>query len=251
MKSGEFYIRDGDTALHAQLDLPGDGAGKRPLVVVVHGFTGHGEERHIAAVARAVTDRGYAALRVELCGHGRSGGAFEDHTIEKWLDNLAAVIAYARGPAFVTDIYLCGHSQGGLAVLLAAARAREPIRGVIALSPAVMIPRLAREGVFFGTRFDPARIPDELSERHGRTLRAAYFRAAQAIRVEEEAARLRAPLLIVQGEADETVPARYAAALAELCPGARLVLIPGDDHLYTRHLDMVLDAVRAWLPDAE
>ena len=113
---------------------------KCPLVIVIHGFTGHMEERHITAVSAALNEIGYATLRVDMYGHGRSDGRFYDHTLFKWLSNAMTVIDYAHGLEWVSDLYLCGHSQGGLTVMLAAAMKHELIRGLIPMSPAIMIP---------------------------------------------------------------------------------------------------------------
>jgi hypothetical protein len=74
----EFYIDKDGFRLHAKLDFPegnfDEKQDKIPLVIVVHGLTGHMEERHIIAVAKAANEAGYAALRVELYGHGKSNG---------------------------------------------------------------------------------------------------------------------------------------------------------------------------------
>ena len=118
MENREFYIDHDGIALHAKLDFPKD-AEKCPLVVVAHGFTGHMEERHITAVASALNEIGFASLRVELYGHGKSGGSFRRHTIFKWVSELLTVIDYAAKLDFVTNLYLTGHSQGGLATILA------------------------------------------------------------------------------------------------------------------------------------
>ena len=123
-----MYISDDGIKLHIELEMPEKAPDKVPLVIVNHGFTGHMEEDHIVAAARACREKGYATLRVEMYGHGQSGGDFKDHTLFKWISNLIAVIDYARSLDFVTDIYLCGHSQGGLNVMLVGGMKHEHIK---------------------------------------------------------------------------------------------------------------------------
>jgi hypothetical protein len=65
--------------------------------------------------------------------------------------------------------------------------------------------------------------------------------------VEDAIERYAGPVLIVHGEEDKDVPVHYAAEAARLYNDAKLVLIPGDTHCYDRHLDMVTDAVKAWM----
>ena len=77
----EFYINDDGIRLHAKLDFPDNVQDSCPLVIVIHGFTGHMEETHIVAVAKALNDIGFATLRAEMYGHGQSEGQFRDHTL--------------------------------------------------------------------------------------------------------------------------------------------------------------------------
>jgi len=240
-------IVDDGIRLNAALDLPETGGGSCPLVIVIHGFTGHMEERHIRAVSEALNAVGCATLRVDMYGHGRSGGSFRDHTLYKWLTNAMTVIDYARGLDFVTDLYLCGHSQGGLTVMLAAALKRDVIRGVIPMSPATVIPAGARRGTLLGAVFDPDRIPEEIPVKDGLVLGGNYVRAAQTIHVEEAIAAFRGPVLLVHGSGDETIPAACSVQAQRAYADAELALIPGDTHCYDYHLDLAVDAVRQWM----
>ena len=243
-----MYIIDDGIRLNAVLDMPTEKAEKCPLVIVIHGFTGHSEERHIAVAAKTMNDLGYATLRADMYGHGKSGGQFRDHTLYKWVTNALAVIDFARKLDFVTDLYLCGHSQGGLTVMLAAALKHDIIKGIIPLSPAIMIPELARKGELLGLNFDPDHIPETLAAWDGRKLNGNYARIAQTIHVEEAIDRYAGPVLLVHGDQDEAVPVRYSIEAAAAYRNARLVVISGDTHCYDHHLDRVLEAIKEWLP---
>ena len=242
-----LFIIDDGIRLNARLDMPENAPERCPLVVVIHGFTGHIEEAHILAVSRAMNEIGFATLRVDMYGHGHSDGEFRKHNLYKWLNNALTAIDYARGLDFVTDIYLCGHSQGGLLVMLAAALKHDVVRGLIPLSPACMIPEYARTGELLGVNFDPDHIPEVLYGWDGCALDGNYARVAQTIHVEEAIARYRGPVLIVHGDEDEAVPVRYGIEAAGAYANGTLVLIPGDDHCYNRHLDQVVAAVKDWL----
>ena len=145
--------------LHAKLDMPEEKE-KCPLVIVFHGLTGNMEERHITAVSNAMNEIGFATLRVELYGHGKSGGAFEQHNLMKWINNAMTVTDYAKTLDFVTDLYICGHSQGGLLTMLAAGMRADDFKAAIPMSPAIVIPDGARKGNLLGQPFDPEHIPD-------------------------------------------------------------------------------------------
>ena len=242
-----MYLMEDGIKLNAKLDMPTPAEGKHPLVIIIHGFTGHMEEQHLLAVSQALNGLGCATLRVDMYGHGASGGEFRNHTLYKWLTNALTVIDYARSLDFATDIYLCGHSQGGLTVMLAGAMKRDVIRGLLVLSPAWMIPEAARNGTLLGEHFDPDHVPDELPAWGGRTLSGNYVRVAQMIRVEEAIDRYTGPVLIVHGDQDGAVPVEYGIRAAERYQNAALSLIPGDGHCYEYHLDQAVDAVISWM----
>ena len=242
----EFYINDDGIKLHAKLEKP-EGKDRCPLVIVVHGYTGDMEEAHIIGAADAVLEAGFAALRVEMYGHGGSDGAFRDHTLYKWVANMLAVTEYARRLDFVTDLYLCGHSQGGLLVMLIAGMCPDRFKAIIPLSPAWMIPEYARAGEFLGDKLDPVNIPDEFTQNGDNVLSGNYIRVAQTIHVEDEIARYDGPVLIVHGDEDESVPYEYGVKAAKLYKNAKLVTVEGDDHCFYYHLDTVKDAIRDFL----
>ena len=243
-----MYIIDDGIRLNATLDMPAGNPDKCPIAIVIHGFTGNSEEPHIAAVSRIFNELGLATLRVDMYGHGKSDGKFRDHTLFKWMGNAMTVIDYAAKLDFVTDIYLCGHSQGGLTVMLTAALERDRIKGIIPMSPATLIPDGARIGNIVGIPFDPEHIAEEIYiERKDLTLGGNYARVAQTIHVEEAIDRYKGPVLLIHGDADETVPVRCSVDAAKRYADAELVVIKGDDHVYHNHLDQVTAAIREWM----
>ena len=240
----EFFIDSDGTRLHAKLDRT-EGAEKGPLCILIHGFTGHMEEDHIKAAQKAMNDAGVSVLRVEMYGHGGSDGEFKDHTLYKWVTNALAAVKYAKSLDFVTDLYLSGHSQGGLLTMLVGGMCPDDFKALLPLSPAWMIPEIAREGNVLGTSFDPKHIPDMITSGSWE-LSGDYIRVAQTIHVEDEIERFEGPVLIIHGDADETVPFSYAEKAAKLYKNAELVPIHGDDHCFTKHLNEMADAVRAF-----
>ena len=240
----EFYIDCDGIKLHAKLDRP-EGAEKGPLCILIHGFTGHMEEDHIIAAQKAMNEAGVSVLRAEMYGHGKSDGEFKNHTLYKWVTNALAVVHYAKTLDFVTDLYLCGHSQGGLLTMLIGGMCPDDFKAIIPLSPAWMIPEISREGSILGTQFDPQQIPETVISGDWE-LSGDYVRVAQTIHVEDEIERYNGPVLIVHGDEDEAVPYFYGQKACELYKNAKLVTIHGDDHCYSRHLSEMTDAVRSF-----
>ncbi len=253
----EFFISDDGVRLHAKLEMPvaaeenpgaesGAGGFSCPLFVYFHGFTGNMDERHNLAAAYAAREAGCAVLRVDLYGHGQSGGRFEDHTLYKWVTNALTVMEYAGSLPFVSRLFVGGQSQGGLLAMLVGGMYAGNVRALVLLAPAWMIPDGARAGVIGDVTFDPRHIP-QAADVWGLRLKGDYVRVAQTLHPEEEIARFRDPVLIVQGEEDEAVPGEYARKAGELYADARLVMIPGENHCFDHHLDVMARTVREFL----
>jgi len=143
-----MIIYDDEIELSAELEVPDDHDGHR-LVILLHGFTSAKDRPHNIRAAVAMRDAGFATLRFDLYGHGESGGKFENHTLFKWISNTMAVINWARAQGY-DDLYLSGHSQGGLVAALVAGMEPDRIHGLILRAPAFMIPQGARDGTLLG-----------------------------------------------------------------------------------------------------
>ena len=224
----EFYISCDGIRLHCKLDRPvpepsrASHSGKIPMVLVIPGLTGHMEEPHIAAIAEALPRNGYACLRVELYGHGKSGGDFHDHTLLHWALELMEVIDYARKLEYVSELYLCGHSQGGTAAVLGAGLKPgtaavlgaglkpDALDGLILLAPAMLMKENAMTGGFPERFFDPERIPDETLVFDEQPISGNYYRVNRLLPF-DDAIRLygNRPVLVVHSKTDELVPFRY------------------------------------------
>lgn len=238
----EFYINSDGVRLHAKLDRPEENV-KGALCILVHGFTGHMEEDHIIAVQKAMNEAGISVLRAEMYGHGKSDGEFSNHTLYKWVTNALAVVEYARKLDFVTELYMCGHSQGGLLTMLTGAMYADDFKALIPLSPAWMIPENARNGIVLGNHFDKDHIPDKIASESWE-ISGDYIRTAQTIHVEDSIARYKGKVLIIHGDEDPVVPFSYAEKSVKLYNDAELVPIHGADHCFIGHLDEVTDTIK-------
>ena len=146
----------------------------------------------------------------------------------------------------MTDIYLSGHSQGGLVAALAAGMEPDRIRGLILRAPAFMIPKGAREGNLLGQRFDPDHVPDFPGTAGSPALDGDYIRVAQTVHAEEAMDRFRGPVMILQGDEDDVVPAEGSAEAAQRYPDCELELIRGETHHFDRHPEEMIRLIRSF-----
>ena len=246
MNTKEWFIEDGGIPLHLKLNRPDD-KDTHKLVLIFHGFTGHMEEPHLVSLTEKLVKEGYGVLRADLYGHGESGGEFKDHTILKWLENAEAVTACAEQLDGVSDLYLCGHSQGGLLALLFAAENPGRFSGIVLLAPGISIPDDMRRGNFLGVTFDPENIPDEITTWEGLPLSGEYIRTMMNVDPYAAANCILTPTLVIHGSADEVIPVDYAHRIVKELPAGESCIIPLADHCFDLLHEPMADAAVSFL----
>jgi pimeloyl-ACP methyl ester carboxylesterase len=147
-EAATFSSADG-TSLAALLARPAAGKAPAPAIVFVPpgpgaatDYDGDGPTPMFPALARAFVQRGYAVLRYDMRGVGKSGGSTATQTWDEALADAEAAAAEVAGDATLDPkrVYLLGYGNGAdLALAAAAASAGGvPIAGVIALAPTVL-----------------------------------------------------------------------------------------------------------------
>lgn len=88
-----------------------------PLVVFVHGLTGHKNEHHFFNGARFFEKRGWPTFRFDLYGDEKHSRRLQNCMLETHAKDLDSVIDYFKNKS-VRKIFVVGHSYGGLTVLM-------------------------------------------------------------------------------------------------------------------------------------
>jgi len=198
------------------------------VVVPVHGFTEH--SGRYADVAEELNRHGYAVYALDLRGHGKSDGqrvfvrSFDEFTAD-----LDLFIEEVRRREPGKPIFLLGHSMGGTIAARLAITGQPEVTGVVLSAPAVrvgkgvfpLLRRLARLAsrlfprlrvVRLGSGWisrDPQVVADFRRDPlvfHGKfPIRIGAEILDAAGHLQDHAASLRLPLLILQGTADRIV----------------------------------------------
>lgn len=213
----------------------------RPVVVVMHGWGSAAED--LLPVAPPIVDAGLSLLFVDARGHGRSD-ATDFMSMPRFAEDIESAVGWlrARPDVDAARIALVGHSVGAGAALLVASR--DPrIAGVVSVAsmahPREMIDRSFRRYGAPGALVRAARQTME------RTIGARFDDFAPLHTI----GGIDAPVLVLHGLADTTVPPHDARRLAEEGPSATLRLVPRADHRTVDGFLPVLPEVAGYLHD--
>ena len=231
---------DGETLAYRRRE------GTGPTVIWIGGFRSDMEGTKALALEAAARDRGWSYLRYDHFAHGLSSGDWRQATVGRWREDAVALIDALDGPVIPV-----GSSMGGWVALLAALARPERMTGLVLINPAqdfterLMWPSLddhVRQAILRDG--ETTIVEDGLGEY---VLTARMFEEARNWLLLDAAIPIKAPVHILQGRADETVPWTHATTLAERLVGGdvRLDLIEGGDHRLSspRDLARLIEAV--------
>lgn len=235
-----------------------------PAILFIHGAALDHSVWHYQA--RYLAHHGYGVLAVDLPGHGRSPGAVRT-TVAELADWIAAFIA----AACVKKAHLVGHSLGALVALDVALRYPGQVAKLVLAGPSVPMP--VGEPFLAAARDDsPAAFDMQATWGHKRLVMLAAsaipgaslagasrqlvarsrpgaqhadLAACQAYAPAPDDIRaLEAPTLVIAGRRDQMTPLKAGQALANLIPGAKLVVVDTGHDMTKEAPREVLVAIR-------
>lgn len=218
-----------------------------PAVLFLHGFTGNKAEAHrlFVVTARRLTAAGFACLRFDFRGSGDSAGEFSDMCISTELADAKAAFRFLgeRREVEPHRVGVLGMSMGGMvgALLLG----DEPrIRAGVLWCPVADFGALVRSNRSYMRTQNYRK--NKIIDYGGWPIGAQFVDDGKRHRPVEALARSMAPILIIHGDADQTVPvaesALYTTARAR-------EIIPGADHAFTNlaWTEQVVSCSALWL----
>ncbi|MFF1421081.1 alpha/beta fold hydrolase [Streptomyces sp. NPDC058280] len=240
---------DGAPTVHREdqvLDMPGAridtsyftaGSGRRPAVLIGHGFGG--SKNDVRAQAEKLARDGYAVLTWSARGFGKSTGEIGLNDPDHEVKDVSRIIDWlAKRPEVRLDadgdprVGVTGASYGGAVSLLAAGYDKR----VDAIAPQITYWNLADAlfpngvfkklwaGIFFSTGGGCTTFEKQLCEMYQRVAVAGKPDAAARELLEQRSPaavgdRIDVPALIVQGQSDSLFPLGQADAMAKAISG--------------------------------
>ena len=227
MKHHERYFKSiRDTDIYYQYWLP-EGEPKA-ILFVVHGIAEH-SGRYMNVVNHFVP-AGYAVYGIDHIGHGKSDGKrvyverFQDYTktLKKYFDMI-------RGWQAEKQIFLVGHSMGGLISAAYLLEHQDELTGAVLSGPGIKVPDNISNAVIFAGKMlsvvmpkagiiqldaegicrDPAVVDAYVNDQLVYTGKITARLGAEMLKtmkhVTESAKKIRLPIMILQGGSDKLV----------------------------------------------
>lgn len=246
--STSMQVQGPEGKLNATLDLPKVKEGEKcNLVVLMHGFMSSSQDPVMQTLSQKLLAKGYATLRFDFDGHGKSEGAFVDMTVMKEVADAKAIVEYIEGLGQFSSIGLAGHSQGGVvASIVAGELGRETISKVVLLAPAAVLVDDAKKGQCMMAHYDPQNVPERV-DIFGHPLGRGYILEAQKLDIYGIAKQYTGPVCIIHGTGDEVVPYSYSQKYYDGYNDGELHLLDGENHMFMKDMSDALDIAADFL----
>lgn len=250
MKTEELVIKNRDgKRMPATLFLPeGQTLG---TAVVFHGLAGWRNHPLLVGIAEVLAEKGYATLRFDDSnGIMSPDGDFFRSTTTGYTCDVEDALAYVhQAPWHHGQLFLVGHSLGGLVAAWYAARHPTEIERLILIAPAISwkamwwkwLP-LSLLWYIRGYRLmlgiDGKRF----------ALSPTWWMDFYKYDANAYAPKIPAPTLVISAEQDHTV-ARPSVerSLARRFPRGEHSMVSWSNHIFDKHEDEVVDTIRQWL----
>ena len=209
------------------------------LVVLVHGFTGNWEgAKHILLnLSKRLQAEGFAVIRFSCRGTFPSEGMFKEMTVVREVEDLNAILAYARAQGY-EHIHLLGESMGGALITLAY---DETISSMTYWYAAFDFP---------DTDF-ASKITDDvhaLAAKQGWVpykswqLGREFIESINQYVLYDELKKIKCPTIILHGDADEEVPVAQAQKAFDLLQSKKEIhILKGADHCFRNGQEKAID----------
>lgn len=231
--------------LAGRLELPPDEP--RAFALFAHCFTCGKDVAAASRISRALAAKGFGILRFDFTGLGNSGGDFANSNFSSNVDDLVAAAQWLAREHAAPKL-LVGHSLGGAAVLIAAARL-DPVEAIVTIgapSHPEHVMHLLEGSIDSIRAAGSATI--SLAGRSF-TIQSQFLDDLEGQDVRGTLAQLSKGVLLLHSPQDEVVDIDHARRLyASLQHPKSFVSLPDADHLLTRRQDSqyVAEVISAW-----
>ena len=224
------------TDLHAWFIPAG---GKAPAVVVLHGWGANASL--MLPLAPHLHRAGVHTLFLDARNHGRSEHD-EFVSMPRFAEDLDVAVDWLSAHHDVTSVGVIGHSVGAGAALLVGSRRTD-------LGAIVSVSAFAHPAEIMATSPPMNRMPSRVRAGVLRTMERTIGARFDDIAPRSTVSRVKAPLMLVHGDADEVVPIADLYDLADRAREARTLVVPGANHASLEAFEPYIGTILGFLSE--
>lgn len=226
----EIYFYRDELKIYGKMYLP-EGEGPFPVVIFSHGFPG--THFGVDAYAKELTNSGIAGVTFDFIGgsaDSKSDGTVTDVSVLTEVEDLNAVMDSVKSMPQIdaNNLFLCGHSFGGLVSTYVAAQRPDEVKGLMVWEPSYQMREYILSLYPIGSE-----IPDEIyTPVHvGRI----FIEDMQASDIFEVMGNYDKEVLLLQGELSKTneLQEEYFNKAAEIFPNMQWEIVDGATHAFS------------------
>lgn len=225
-----FFYRNG-MRIFGKLYIP-EGEGPFPIVILSYGMGGNFTSTN--SFAQLLASKGIAGLSFDFTGtpsrgENKSDGDVTDMTVLTEAADLEAIVDSLDAFSYIDkkNVFLWGHSFGGLVSTYVAAQKSEKVKGLIALEPSYQMKDQVIE-----TFPNPKELPDIIYS--PLYCGKSFVTDMLSLDIYKYIPKFKNSVLIIQGTVNSigSDAPEYLNRAAELFPNAKQVSVEGADHTF-------------------
>jgi pimeloyl-ACP methyl ester carboxylesterase len=209
--------------------------GEGRVALLIAGFTSRRTGDVNRRLAEYLEESGICPVLLDLSGHGDSSGSIADQTILKASDEIRGVIEFIRHQGWCDPnrVAICASSFSGAASVIYAAS--DPILRCLALKSPIMEYVEMRTRLLGPERIAEWRMQGQIELPDGTPSKYGFMKAAEVTNLYALIARVKCPVMVVQGSNDEEVSPDQYERLRHILNDQkdRMSIIEGADHGYS------------------
>lgn len=214
----------------------------KKAVIICHGFLSNKDRSWFERISEELNAKGFAVLRFDFAGCGESDPG--TISIRGQKDDLESALRFLKNKKY-SEFGLMGESLGGLISLQVFApeiktmvlwapvtEGKDPLRENSALHQLEKVSENAEKRV--------------VRKKNGQEFHISqtYFEERKKIDQKTLLSNVKGPVLIIHGDADETIPLKASEnAIKQLPKGSKLEIIPNGEHRLANHPEHVEKAI--------
>ncbi len=201
--------------------------------ILFHGFgcdRGIEPDSAYQKITEELNKKGIAVFRFDFNGHGKSDGNFSNMNIWNEIEDAIAILEYVRAQEWVKEIFLMGHSQGGVIAGMMAGYYADVISRLVLLAPGVSLKSDAQKGTCMQATYDTKHIPLTVNVDGCHEVGGHYFCIAKSLPIFEVTSQFENPAILIVGAHDDVISAKEAKEYSECMKNCKYESLETLDH---------------------